>query len=105
MSNSTRFINGVPTAVTTFLIHYDESILVTTEIGVSGTGYNAAHTEFTLPNGETYDGTTSELLVEINGLGQVEGITFNYGISESESKITFITAIPKNARIRFIKIV
>lgn len=99
-----QFVNGIPTTVVSGLSQYDESILVTTEIGVSGTGYNAAHTVFTLPSAETYDGTINELKVEVNGFGQVEGVEYNYDNNSTATTVTFITPISKDARVRFIKV-
>jgi hypothetical protein len=112
MEKIIRLINGVPTAVlvsTGAPSIYDESILVTTDIGVAGTGYNSAHTIFTLPNGMTYDGTKSELQIFIGdyvngGSKLIEGVDFTYGITSSETTITLIRAVPKNIRVGFVKI-
>ena len=112
MEKIIRLINGIPTAV---LISsgtptvYDESILVTTDIGVAGTGYNSGHTIFTLPNGMTYDGTKNELQVYIGdyingGLKLIEGVDFLYGLTSSETTITLTKAVPKNIRVGFVKI-
>jgi hypothetical protein len=101
-----QLIGGLPKTIelSTVLNYYDETTLVTTEIGVAGTGYNAAHTVFTLPNGETYDGTIDQLEVEVNGVGQIDGINYDYEDSVAASYITFLDAIPKNARVRFRKV-
>jgi hypothetical protein len=101
-----KLVSGIPTMteITTSITQYDQSILVNTEIGVSGTGYNSAHTIFTLPNSETYNGTIDELKVEVNGVGQIEGVDYNYDNNASATTFTFIIAIPKNARIRMFKI-
>jgi len=88
------------------LTFYDESILITTEIGVAGTGYNAAHTEFTLPNAKTYNGTIDALEVFAGdnldgGLSLVEGVDFDYENSTTATKVTTTKGLPKNIRIRF----
>ena len=88
------------------LTFYDESLLVTTSIGVAGAGYNTAHTEFTLPNGKTYDGTKNELVVFAGdnldgGLSLVSGVDFNYENNVFATKIITTKAIPKNIRMRF----
>lgn len=104
MGKAIRFIDGIPTTIdlTASVSHYDESIPVTTEIGVAGTGYDSTHKIFTLPNAQTYDSTTDELKTQINGIGQVEGVSFNYTVGAASTTITFVNAIPKNARVRFI---
>jgi len=100
-----RYINGIPTTVdlSTTINYYDESILVSQPIGTPGTGYNDAHTIFTLPNAETYDGTIDQLKIYVNGVAQVEGVDFTYEASASATTITFTEAIPQNARVRFRK--
>ena len=104
MGKVLQLVNGLPTMVNIPLTNYDESIEVTTDIGTPGTGYDSDHKVFTLPNSETYDGTTDELKVERNGVGQVEGVHFDYTASSTATTITFINAIPKNARVRFFKV-
>jgi len=101
----TQTVNGIPTAVLTTITHYDKTILVTTAIGVSGSGYSADHLTFTLPNGETYDSSTDELQVEYNGAGQHDGVEFDYEVSATATTIIFkaANAVPKDGRIRFIK--
>jgi len=86
------------------LTYYDSSVLVTTDIGVAGTGYNNSHTIFTLPNSETYNGTIDELLVFVNGIAWEDGVDFNYQNSTTATTITALTAIPKNSRVRFRKV-
>lgn len=111
MAKVVRLIAGIPTTVeitTGGVSIYDASILITTEIGVAGTGYNAAHTVFTLPNAMTYDGTKEELEVFAGddtdgGNALVEGIDFTYGGSTSETTITTTRAMPNGMRIRFRK--
>lgn len=80
---------------------YDVSILVTTEIGSSGSGYNAAHTEFTLPNDETYDGLTNKLLVMCNEATWENGVHFDYQELPNATKITTYVPISIGNRIRF----
>lgn len=107
-----QMVNRIPTTVevnTGGATVYNESVLVTTEIGVAGTGYNAAHTVFTLPNGETYNGTKKELQIHqgdnaTGGIWLVEGVHFEYGPGIAETTITMLKAVPKDARITFIKI-
>lgn len=107
-----QMINRVPTTVevsTGSVSVYNESLLVNTEIGVEGVGYNKDHTEFTLPNGETYDGTKKELQVHqgdtaTGGIWLVEGVHFEYGIGNIETKITMMKPVPRDSRITFIKI-
>jgi len=108
MAKFLKFVNGIPTMIevtaSASLAYYDESVPVTTEIGVAGTGYNAAHTVFTLPNSETYDGTNSELRVQVNGVGQVPGVDVTYGGGVSETQVTLTEPVPNTGRVRFIKI-
>jgi len=110
MGTAIKFVNGVPTTVevqaTPDLTYYDESIPVTTDIGTPGTGYDAAHEVFTLPNAETYDATKDQLKVEVNGVGQVEGVHFNYGSGTEATTITFLTPWqpPNGARVRLFKV-
>ena len=82
---------------------YDQSIYVNTEIGVAGTGYDSAHTQFTLPNGEVYDGTVEQLEVFCNEAPWELGIHFNYQNKTNATYITTLVAIPKYSRIRFRK--
>jgi len=83
--------------------YYDESILVSTVIGVAGAGYNSAHTVFTLPNAKNYNGFSRELKLLVNGIGQHwDGIDFSYEASANAITVTLIEPAPKNARIRFI---
>lgn len=100
MTKRIQYVNGIPTTVDSEVSYYDESILVTTEIGVSGTGYTSDHKTFTLPNAKTYDGTKDQLKVQVNGVGQVEGVHFTYGSGGSETTFTFINAVLKNALVR-----
>lgn len=83
---------------------YDASILVTTDIGVAGTGYDAPHLVFTLPNGETYDGNRYDLEVYVDGLAYVAGVEFNYGAGGAATTVEFVSAIQKFSRVRFRKV-
>ena len=112
MAKVVRLIAGIPTTVEISAgapTIYDASILVTTEIGIAGTGYDAAHLVFTLPNAMTYNGTKEELEVFVGdntsgGLAQVEGVDFTYGVGTTETTITMTRAMPKDARVRFRKV-
>jgi len=106
MAKFLKLVGGIPksTDVTATINQYDESVPVTTDIGTAGAGYDAAHKVFTLPNAETYDGTIDELKVDVNGVGQVEGVEYNYDNNVAATTVTFIDAIPKNARVRFFKV-
>jgi hypothetical protein len=86
--------------------YYDISIPVTTEIGVSGTGYNVAHTTFTLPNAQTYDGTAAgdPLKLDLNGVGLLRGDDFSYEFDLAATTVIFNTPMPKGSRVRFIMI-
>ena len=98
-------VNDIPTLVDEALgggISYQESVPVTTVIGVSGTGYDSAHIVFTLPNAKTYDGASlDELIVSRNGVVLTEGTDYNYENSASATTITMTVAQPKNSRIQF----
>ena len=83
---------------------YDQSIYVNTDIGVSGPGYDSAHTVFTLPNGEIYDGTADLLEVFCNEALWEEGIHYSYTNSTNATTITTLSVIPRYTRIRFRKI-
>jgi hypothetical protein len=105
MAKFLKLSGGIPTGadVTASINYYDESVPITTDIGTPGTGYNDAHTRFTLPNSETYDGTTNQLEVFCNEAQWEPGIHFNYQNSSSATYIDTIAAIPKDNRIRFRK--
>lgn len=103
MAKYIKLVSGLP--VTEDETFYDASIYVTTEIGIPGTGYSSDHTIFTLPNSQTYDGTTNELEVWCNEARWEPGIHFSYQLSTSATTITTLTAIPNESRIRFRKII
>lgn len=99
-----NFVNDIPTASQSSVQYYDETLPVTTDIGVSGTGYNAAHTEFTLPNSETYNGNIDQLKVLINKIPQTEGDGFTYDASSVATKITTSVPLKNGAEVRFVKV-
>ncbi len=111
MEKIIRIVNGIPTAVmisTAKPTLFDTTLLVTTDIGTAGVGYDTTHTVFTLPNGMTYDGTISELQVFLGdyrngGVKLIEGVDFEYGPTAIETTITMLRPLPKNTRINFIK--
>jgi hypothetical protein len=84
--------------------YYDAGITITTDVGEAGAGYNADHTIFTLPEGQTYNGTTSELLVFVNGILYEDGIDFNYDNNTTATTVTFFSSLPKDTRVRFRKV-
>lgn len=100
----TKFIDGIPTEVSEAVgggISYQESVPVTNDVGNSGTGYDADHLVFTLPNGKTYDGTLDELMVSRNGVDWNEGVEYTYEASATATTITCTDAQPKYSRIEF----
>ena len=111
MPRVVQIIDGVHTTVElpSTLTYYKESILITTDIGTPQAGVSADHKTITLPNGETYDGTTDQLRVLIGSdkdgvLPQVEGVDFNYDNNVAATTVALIKAIPKDARIEFEKV-
>lgn len=103
MGKYIKMDNGVPTTVDESIggVSYQESILVTNDVGSSGTGYDSTHKIFTLPNAKTYDGNADVLMVSRNGVDWVEGVHFTYQESGTATTITCINAQPKNSRIEF----
>lgn len=97
------FVNDIPTAISpgglSAIDFYAETIAVTTEIGVAGTGYNAAHTVFTVPAGRLYNGLIPQLWIDVNGFWKTADIDFDYEASANASTFTFFTPIPKDARV------
>ena len=106
MGKATRLINGILRSVdiTASVAHYESSILVTTNIGVSGAGYDSTHKIFTLPNSQTYDPNAKELKVKANGVHMVEGVDYDYdfGSAPTATTVEFANAIPKDARVSFL---
>lgn len=106
MSTAMRMVGGILRTVeitaSVAITHYDQTIHVTTDIGFAGTGYDTTHKIFTLPNSQTYDSTTDELKVLVNGVHQVEGYQYDYEAGSSATTVTFDNAVPKNARVTFI---
>lgn len=99
-----QFVNGIPKTVnlTGTVNFYEATVPVTTAIGVAGTGYDANHLVFTLPNSQTYDGTKNVLLVYLNGVLQESGVDFNYTNSSSATTVTFLSAVIQSARVQFL---
>lgn len=102
-------VNGFPTTVNIDaggIAIYEESILVTNDIGSSGTGYNAAHTEFTLPNAKTYDGSGGKRSIEVftgdtvnGGVKLVRDVDVTFGTGVAETTFTTARAMPKDTRL------
>lgn len=106
----TRMINGFPTSVMVNLgvTIWESTILITNEIGESGTGWDSAHTTITLPGGTTFDGSSKELEVFIGdnydgGVRLAPGVDWSSGSGSAETTITLAKALPKNSRIGFRK--
>jgi len=111
-TSALRLVNGLPTTSDLIfstipeLFYYAASTLVTNAIGVADPNglYDADHKVFILPNEETYDASTNSLKVDINGQGVIEGLDYTYNLSKEATYITFVNAVPKNARVGFKKV-
>src|SRR5687768_1989443 len=102
MGKSLRLVNGFPTEVEDVVYFYDKTIVVNTEIGVAGTGYDADHLVFTLPDGETYDGSLNQLVVIVNEV--VYGNDkITLGPGTAETTVTLSVAVQNPGTVRILK--
>lgn len=106
MAKLLKLVDGIPQYVSENVLEFfDKTTVVNNDIGTSGATWDAAHEVFLLPDGETFDGASKELRIEVNGQGMVRDIHYTHGNGATENSIAFVTGFrpPKNAEVRFMK--
>jgi hypothetical protein len=106
MAKLLKLVDGIPQLVSENVLEFfDKTTVVNTEIGVAGATWDAAHEVFLLPDDETFDGSTQELKIEVNGQGMVKDIQYTHGTGSAETSVSFASGWrpPMNAEVRFMK--